>query len=206
MKILVACEFSQIVTRAFREKGQEAYSCDILPTEGNPAWHIQDDVLKHLDKGWDLMIAHPPCTYLSYAAAGSWNDKGRIEKRLKALEFFRLLWEAPIDRICIENPKGCASPVIAKYSQIIQPYYFGDRERKATWLWLKNLPLLEHYEQDTLLGNKKTLCQKPEPSYIKPDGTPRYFNEKVGGKNRAHNRSRFWPGIAQAMVEQWSEK
>jgi len=202
MKVLVACEFSQIVTKAFRKKGHEAMSCDLLPTEGNPAWHIQGDVLDILDDGWDMMIAHPPCTYLSYAGIRCWNDKNRIAKRLEALDFFRQLWEAPIDKICIENPRGCASPTIAKYSQIIQPYYFGDNAVKTTCLWLKNLTLLESYEQDTLLGDKKTLCKKPEPSYIKPDGTPRYFNEKVSGKNRAHNRSRFWPSIADAMAEQ----
>ena len=107
-----------------------------------------------------------------------------------------------MEKICIENPKGCASPTITKYSQVIQPYYFGDREKKATCLWLKNLPLLEYYEQNTLLGDKKTIVSKPEPSYIKPDGTPRFFTSGVN-KNRAHNRSRFFQGIANAMAEQW---
>jgi len=204
MRVLVACEFSQIVTKAFRARGHEAYSCDLLPTEGNPEWHIQGDVrhILGLRKGWDLMIGHPPCTYLSYAATAHWNKPGRCKKRLEALEFFRQLWEAPIEKICLENPKGCASPIIAKYSQEIQPYYFGDRHIKTTWLWLKNLPLLQHQKNDTL-WKQSTHTSKPEPISI--DNTERskkrYF---VDAKVRnPHHRSRFWPGIAKAMAEQW---
>ncbi|KKM86151.1 hypothetical protein LCGC14_1281890 [marine sediment metagenome] len=201
MKVLVACEFSGIVRDAFKAKGHDAWSCDLLPTE-RPGQHIQGDVLDVLDNKWDVMIAHPPCTYLSYAATRSWGDKGRLKKRLDALEFFGQLWEAPIDKICIENPKGCASPTIAKYSQEIQPFYFGDRKQKATWLWLKNLPMLIHSQRDNLFGDKKTHVEKPEPSYIKPDGTPRFFTSGIN-KNRAHNRSRFFQGIADGMAEQW---
>ena len=203
MKVLIACEFTQIVCKAFRERGHEAYSCDILPTEGNPDWHIQGDVLEILDDGWDMMIAHPPCTYLSFAAVRSWNDEGRVYKRLEALKFFADLWTAPVEKICIENPRGCASPTIAKYSQVIQPYYFGDNAVKTTWLWLKNLPQLMSYEQECLFGQSKNRSKKPEPSYYKPDGTPRYFNETASGKDRAKTRSRFWPGIAKEMVDQW---
>jgi len=139
MRVLVACEESQVVCIAFRNKGHEAYSCDLIPCSGgHPEWHIQDDVLKHLNDDWDMMIGHPPCTYLSFAANRSWNDPGRIYKRLEALKFFADLWEAPIPSICLENPKSCASPVISKYSQVVQPYYFGDPFLKTTWLWLKN--------------------------------------------------------------------
>lgn len=142
LKVLVACEESQAVTLAFRKLGHEAYSCDLQPCSGgHPEWHIQGDAIKEAYSGkYDLMIGHPPCTYLSFAGTRWWNDPGRCLKRLEALEFFRALWEAPIDKICLENPRGCASPTIAKYTQEIEPYYFGDEATKPTWLWLKNLP------------------------------------------------------------------
>ena len=148
------------------------------------------------------MIAHPPCTYLSYAGIAHWNKPGRCELRLKALDFFRQLYEAPINRICLENPKGCASPTIAKYTQEIQPYYFGDSEIKTTWLWLINLPPLKHYEISTFYDNK-THVPKPEPISI--DNTPRqkkrYFTD---AKIRdPYERSKTFPGIANAMANQW---
>ncbi|KKM25392.1 hypothetical protein LCGC14_1595490 [marine sediment metagenome] len=202
MKVLVACEFSGIVRDAFKAKGHDAWSCDLLPTE-RPGLHIQGDVLRIIDKDWDLMIAHPPCTYLSYAGIAHWNRPGRCKKRLEALEFFRQLWEAPIEKICIENPKGCASPTIAKYNQVIQPFYFGDREYKTTWLWLKNLLPLIHIEQDTFFETK-THTEKPEPISIDdtPRKKPRYF---VDAKTRSpHKRSVTFQGIADAMATQWN--
>lgn len=206
MKVLVACEFSGIVRDAFRVKGHDAWSCDLLPTE-KEGQHIQGDVLDILDNGWDLMIAHPPCTYLSYAGVAHWNKPGRCEKRLKALEFFRCLWEAPIEKICVENPKCCASPTITKYTQEIQPYYFGDRIHKPTWLWLKNLPKLIHTHNDTLFEGR-THTEFPEPEYYqqtgKQKGRKRYqIDGMKGGKERGKNRSRFFRGIADAMAEQW---
>ena len=203
MKVLIACEFSGIVRDAFIKRGHDAISCDLLPTE-RPGPHIQGDVLGVLDDGWDLMIAHPPCTYLSYVATRSWNDKGRCKKRLESLEFFRQIWEAPIDKICVENPKGCASPTIAKYSQIIQPWYWGDGYFKTTCLWLKNLLLLIHIENDTLF-EERTHTDKPKPVYVcEKTGKNVHWEEAIGGgKNRAKNRAKFWPGIADAMAEQW---
>jgi hypothetical protein len=202
MKVLVACEFSGIVRDAFKARGHDAWSCDLLPTE-KPGQHIQGDVLEILGNGWDLMIAHPPCTYLSYVATRSWNDVGRCKKRLDALEFFRQLWEAPIDKICVENPQGCASPTIAKYSQIIQPWYFGEPFYKTTCLWLKNLSLLIHLEDDTLF-EPKTHTPKPKPIYVcEKTGKNVHWNEAMGGSNRAKSRSIFWCGIADAMAEQW---
>lgn len=127
LKGVVMCEESQAVTKAFRELGHEVYSNDTKPCSGgHPEWHIQNSALDIMNDGWDFMIGHPPCTYLSYAGIRHWNAPGRLEKRLEALEFFGKLWTAPIKHICLENPKGCASPTIAKYSQEIQPYYFGD--------------------------------------------------------------------------------
>jgi len=198
MKVLVACEFSGIVRDAFKAKGHDAWSCDLLPTE-KPGQHIQGDVLKILNDSWDLMIAHPPCTYLSYAAMRVWNEPSRIKKRLEALEFFRQLWEAPIEKICMENPKGCASPTIAKYSQIIQPWYFGEPYYKTTCLWLKNLSLLIHIENETLF-EKKTYVRKPESTKIAGN----WYNK--GGKERQKNRAITFQGIANAMAEQWGQE
>jgi hypothetical protein len=201
LKILVACEESQVVCKAFRELGHEAYSCDIQDCSGErPEWHIKGDVLNHLNDGWDLMTAHPPCTYLSYAGTGYWNKPGRLENRLQALDFFSKLWLSPIDFICLENPKGCASPTIAKYSQEIQPYFFGDPHIKTTWLWLKNLPLLERTNE----------LEKPKPIYIDKKGKKRYFCDAISGKTHfgltgQKLRSKTFPGIAKAMANQWSE-
>jgi len=198
MRVLIACEESQEVCKAFRELGHEAFSCDVLPCSGgHPEWHIQEDVLKHLDDGWDLMIAHPPCTYLSYAATKFWNDRGRVWKRLEALDFFAKLWTAKIDYIAIENPMGCATPTIAKYSQIIQPYQFGDEESKRTCLWIKNLPLL-----------KGTKLVKPKIyGYYKKGkkkGMPIYGNSYLKfSEDRGKIRSKTFPGIAKAMANQW---
>ena len=202
MRVLIACEESQVVCIAFRNKGHEAYSCDIQECSGShPEWHIQGDVLEQLDKGWDLMVGHPPCTYLSYAGTRHWNNTGRVFKRLEALDFFAKLWEAPINMICLENPKGCASPTIAKYTQEIQPYYFGDDDMKTTWLWLRNLPPLLHSEGNTLFKNK-THVAKPEPhSILKTTGKATYFSD---GKTKDPKiRSKTFPGIANAMVNQW---
>jgi hypothetical protein len=205
MRVLIACEFSGIVREAFKARGHDAWSCDLLPTE-IPGQHIQGDVLKHLNDGWDLMIAHPPCTYVSYVGTAWWNDEGRLENRLAALIFFAKLWKAPIEKICIENPRGCASPTIAKYTQVIHPYYFGDIESKSTCLWLKNLPLLIHNETDTLF-EKRTHGDKQVRMFYKTGkkaGQPIYFNDSfTPTEDRAKLRSRTFPGIANAMAEQW---
>ena len=170
MRVLIACEESQVVCKAFRALGHEAYSADLQGCSGgHPEWHIQGDVFEVIEDGWDLMIGHPPCTYISYAGTAHWNNPGRVFKRLEALDFFARLWEAPIEKICLENPKSCASPTIAKYTQEIQPYYFGNRDFKTTWLWLKNLPLLQHTPVDTLF-EKATHTERPEPKSYLPDG------------------------------------
>ena len=201
MRVLVACEFSGIVRDAFIERGHDAMSCDLLPTE-RPGPHYQGDVLDIINDGWDMMIGHPPCNYISFAGTGSWNEPGRVFKRLEALEFFAKLWEAPIPKICLENPKSCASPVIAKYTQEIQPYYFGDPHMKTIWLWLKGLPPLQYSHTDSLF-QKRTATEKPLPISI--DNTvhkkKRYFTDaKI---RNPKERARFWPGIARAMAEQW---
>ena len=206
MKVLVACEESQVVTKAFRDLGHEAYSCDLQDCSGgHPEWHIIGDVSDILYDGWDLLIGHPPCTYISYAGTAHWNKPGRLLKRLVALEFFAKLWLAPIERICLENPKGCASPIIAKFTQEIQPYYFGDSDLKTTWLWLKNLPQLEHFREHNLF-NEMTHTKKPEPIYVdKVSGKKRYFTQAISGSNREFKRAKTFPGIAQAMADQWGD-
>ena len=206
MRILLACEESQAVCIEFRKLGHEAFSCDVLECSGgHPEWHIQGDVLEQLDKGWDMMIAFPPCTYISYAGTSSWNNSGRVFKRLEALYFFAKLWEAPINKICLENPKSCASPTIAKYSQEIQPYYFGDREFKTTWLWLKNLPLLTHVKTNNLF-EIATHTRKPEPkAYNKSGKAIHWCDSHTPSDDRQKLRSKTFPGIAKQMAAQWSE-
>lgn len=201
IKVLIACEYSGIIREAFKNKGCDVISCDLLPTE-IPGKHYQGNVLDILYNDFDLMIASPPCTYLSYAGNSSWNLPGRLTLRLEALIFFAKLWEAPIKHICIENPRGCASPAIAKYSQIIQPYYFGDNHIKTTCLWLKNLPKLTWDQQNTFFNDPISLI-KPNPLRI--DNTlrakKRYFCDAATRSSK--KRSKFWNGIAAAMADQW---
>lgn len=143
MKILIACEESGIVREAFRANGHDAWSCDVLETR-IPGQHIKGDALEAAyGQKWDMMIGHPECTYL--AVCQTWRcrrDPARALKETEAIEFFRKLWEAPIERICLENPKSVASTRVAPKSQTIHPWQFGHPEQKTTWLWLKNLPLL----------------------------------------------------------------
>ena len=180
MKVLIACEFSGIVRNAFARHGHDAWSCDLLPTE-REGKHIQDDVLKHLDEDWDLMIAFPPCTYL--ASSGARWFKDRIPEQLESLEFVRQLMNAPIKRIAIENPIGVISTKIRKPDQIIQPWQFGHGETKATCLWLKELPLLK---ATNIVAGRIARVHKEPPS-----------------KDRSKNRSRTYEGIAEAMSIQW---
>lgn len=212
MRVLIACEFSGIVRDAFTAKGHEAWSCDILPTE-SPGNHYQCDVREILNEEWDLMIAHPPCKYLSNAGIGYFNvikygekAMNRWRNRIDGFEFFMALVNAPIDRICIENPVGFPNTAYRKPDQIIHPYYFGDKQMKRTCLWLKNLPTLEYQLQDDLFG-KATATDKPEPVFT--DNTirakKRYFTDAVIGysNNHGHERSYTFPSIAQAMADQW---
>ena len=181
MKVLVACEFSGIVRDAFAEKGNDAWSCDLLPSERD-GQHIQDDVLLHLTENWDLMVSFPPCTHIAVSGARWFKDKQKEQE--EALNFVRQLMKAPIDRICIENPISIISTKIRKPDQIIQPWMFGHGETKATCLWLKNLQKLK---PTSIVSGREQRVWKESPS---PD--------------RWRNRSRTYPGIAKAMAEQWS--
>lgn len=188
MRVIVGCEFSQIVTMAFRNKGYEAFSCDLLPTEGNhPEWHYQEDIFDVLKReSFDIGIFHPPCTRLANSGV-RWLDERDLweDMRIAAL-FFKRLMDAPIPKIAIENPipHSYAVEIIGrKYDQIIQPWMFDHGETKATCLWLKGLPKL--VPTKIVSGREHGIYKMP------------------GGKNQAKNRSRTFPGIAEAMAEQW---
>ena len=180
MRVLIACEFSGRVRDAFAALGHDAWSCDILPTE-SPGNHLQEDVLGVLDRGWDLMIAHPPCTHL--AVSGARHFKYKVTEQADALEFVRALMQAPIPKIAIENPIGVISSKIIKPTQIIQPWQFGHGETKATCLWLTNLPKLV-------------------PTNI-VEGRAQNIHKMPPSKDRWKLRSLTYPGIASAMAAQW---
>lgn len=200
MKILVACEYSGTTRDAFAAKGWDAWSCDLLPSD-TPGNHYQGSVLDILDWGWDMMVAHPPCTYLSYAAKWCWDREGRAELRAQAMEFFMQMYNAPVPLVCVENPLGYPCEAFRKYDQIVHPYYFGDDAQKRTCLWLKGLPKLLWSKSDNLFDTKTSL-DKPTPIYYDSDGYPRHFTDAAWS---AHARSKSFPGIAQAMAEQWTE-
>jgi site-specific DNA-cytosine methylase len=182
MRVLVACEFSGVVRDAFIARGHEAWSCDLLPTESTPTYHLRMDVRTCLERRqWDLMIAHPPCTHLAVSGARWFKDK-HAEQEL-ALVFVRMLLDAPIPKIALENPVSVISTQIRKPDQIIQPWQFGHPETKATCLWLKNLPLLKPTK---IVEGREARVHRASP-----------------GPNRWKERSRTLPGIATAMAEQW---
>jgi len=204
MRVLVACEFSGIVRDAFIARGHDAVSCDLLPTEREGP-HIQGDVLKILADGWDLMIAHPPCTHLAVSGARWWKEKQADGRQAAAIDFFINLMKAPIDKIAVENPVGILSSVYRGPDQYIQPFWFGDSVQKKTGLWLIGLPPL-----------KPTNIVDRGMVYVDPRGN------KHGGVHttlakRAYSplmllprseerwkiRSRTFPGIAEAMSIQW---
>jgi hypothetical protein len=181
MRVLIACEFSGVVREAFRAHGHDAYSCDLLPTEGEQAHHIMCDVLTLLRGQWDLMIAHPPCTHLAVSGARWFRDK--LPEQEAALDFVRMLMGAPIERICVENPISIISSRIRKPDQIIQPWMFGHGETKATCLWLRNLPKLT--PTNIVTGRHARVHRLPP------------------GPDRWKERSRTLTGIAKAMAQQW---
>lgn len=180
MRVLVACEFSGIVREAFAAQGCDAWSCDLIPTE-IAGQHWQGDVLKILDWNWDLMIAHPPCTHL--ATSGARWFKYKLAEQAAAMHFARIIYEAPIAKIALENPKSILSTHLGKPSQIIHPWQFGHGEVKETHLWLKNLPLLR---TTNVVAGREAVIHKMGPS-----------------KDRSKNRSRTYAGIAEAMASQW---
>ena len=210
MRVLVACEESQAVTKAFRKLGHEAYSCDIQECSGDkPEWHIKGDAIKEAYSGkYDLMIAHPPCTYLAVSGArwmynkdGSVN-KERLTNQRKALNFVQKLMDAPIEKIAIENPVSVISSQIRKPDQIIQPYEYGHSEAKKTCLWLKNLPLL----RSTKIVDKGEFVEWVDKNGKKKRQAKWYLDVLTKAKTKAERqklRSKTYQGIADAIANQW---
>ena len=193
MKVLVACEFSGVVRRAFRERGHDAWSCDLLPASDDSQYHIRDDVLNHFYGDWDLMIAHPPCTHLAVSGARWFKDKAQEQE--EALWFVGQLLNAPINKICLENPVSIISTRIRKPDQIVQPWMFGDEATKTTCLWLKNLPLLK---PTNVVGKGERHVTKGGRSL------PKWYNLPPS-EDRGKLRSVTFKGFADAMAEQWGE-
>jgi len=221
-RILVACEESQAVTKELRKLGHEAFSCDLLPCSGgHPEWHYQEDIFNVIDKGWDIMIAFPPCTYLAVSGARwmynpedsdlPFNERrphprhpNRREQQSDAIKFVKQLLNSPIDKIAIENPIGVLSSFLRKPNQIIQPWMFGDKAQKSTCLWLKNLPELiptdivdkgEFFEFTSKKGVKKRMAMW-------------YYKALQNAKTPAERstlRSKTFKGIAKAMATQWTK-
>lgn len=205
MNILIACERSGTVRNAFAAKGHFVVSADLHPSD-HPGNHFQGDVLQITTLKWDMMIAFPPCKYLSYAGNKYWNEPGRKEKREEALKFFKLLYEQDIPRICIENPIGYPIKAFRPPDQVIHPYFFGDRYFKRTCLWLKNLPPLHHSPVNTLFW-QRSHTEKPAPVYITRSGKPIHTTEAIGTqKHREYLRAKTFQAIANAMADQWDFK
>jgi len=211
MKILIACEESQAVTKEFRKRGHEAFSCDLYESSGgHPEWHLQQDVVPLLTQKWDMIIAFPTCTYLTNAGTRHYSRRinpehkvaAREKKREEAAMFFMLFANAKCDKIAIENPVGWMNSSHRKPDQIIHPFYFGDNFKKRTCLWLKGLPPLVPTD----------MLPPPEPMYIckgrlsggkKIGWCEGIKGTKGGQEGRAKARSKTFPGIARAMAEQW---
>ena len=191
MKVLVACEYSGIVREAFAKRGHDAWSCDLLPTDQPSDKHIQGDVLEIINDGWDLIIAHPPCTHLSLSGAKYWAEKRADGRQQAAIKFVEDIWDADCPRICIENPVGALTnhSKLGKASQYINPFEFGHAEQKRTGLWLKGLPKLK--------GTK----------FIDVKGLPNKERHRLHwlppSKDRWKIRSTTFQGIADAMADQW---
>lgn len=219
MKVIVGCELSQVVMSAFLKKGHDAYSCDTEPCEGNyPERHFQEDILQLLKREkFDLGIFHPPCTYLSNAGIGWFNEEKygqkaveRKRKREKAMEFFMQLYNSSILKLCVENPVGYPNSCFRKPDQVVQPYFFGDNHKKGTCLWLRGLPKLIHIKESDLFCEKTHLPEpapisiqyrKPSKYYKGGEEKKRYFTDAY--TRNAKVRSVTFPGIANAMANQW---
>jgi hypothetical protein len=193
MRVLVACEESQAVCIAFRNRGHEAYSCDLLPCSGgHPEWHIQDDVLKHLDDGWDMMIAFPPCTHLAVSGAAWFEQKREDGRQQQGIDFFMAFTNTNISKWAIENPVGIMSKIYKKPDQYIQPWQFGNPVSKKTCLWLKGIPQLLPTQ---IVSKSKYITAPSGRSY------PEWCWNT--GKGCGVERSKTFPGIAEAMATQW---
>ena len=205
MKILVACEESQAVTKELRKLGHQAFSCDILSCSGgHPEWHIQGDVLEQLDKGWDMLIAFPPCTHLAVSGARHFAKKIADGRQQQGIDFFMKMVNAPIPKKAIENPIGIMSTKYRKPNQIIQPWEYGDKAQKSTCLWLEGLPNLI----PTNIVEKGEFVEFVSKKGVKKRQPKWYFDALKKAKTpqeRSTLRSKTFPGIAKAMATQWTK-
>ena len=194
MRVLIACEESQMVCLAFRERGHIAFSCDIQSCSGgHPEWHIEDDVLKYINLDWDLIIAHPPCTDLAVSGARWFEEKKKSGQQQRSIDFFMKFTDLKCKHVAIENPVCIMSTIYRKPDQIIQPWQYGHPYTKSTCLWLKNLPLLK----------PTNILEKPESGWVNQSFTK---DGRYGGFknfNGSKQRSNTFEGIANAMAEQW---
>ncbi len=206
MKILVACEESQAVTKHLRKLGHQAFSCDILDCSGgHPEWHLKDDVFKVIQKDWDMMIAFPPCTHLATSGARHFAKKIADGRQQQGIDFFMALINAPIERIAVENPIGIMSTKYRKPDQIIQPWQFGDKAQKSTCLWLKNLPKLV----PTDVVDKGEFFEFTSKKGVKKKMAMWYYKALLEAKTpeqRSTLRSKTFEGIAHAMATQWTQE
>ena len=203
MRILVACEESQAVTKELRKLGHDAFSCDILPCSGgHPEWHIQGDVLEQLDKGWDMLIAFPMCSHLACSGARHFKQKIADGRQQEGIDFFMKMINAPIPKIAVENPIGIMSTKYRKPDQIIQPWMFGDKAQKSTCLWLKGLPKLV----PTDIVDKGEFIEFTSKKGVKKRQPKWYFDALKNAKTNAERstlRSKTFQGIADAIASQW---
>jgi site-specific DNA-cytosine methylase len=199
MRVLIGCECSGRVRDAFAARGHETWSCDLKASAGN---HIEGDILEQIDREWDLMIAHPPCTHLSCSGAAWFREKKRDGRQQFAVGFFMMLASAPIRRICLENPVGIMSTIWRKPDQVIQPYHFGDEFQKTTCLWLKNLPRLTHSDESDWFTEKTHVGKGEMVTYASGKVMPKWYAELRGNGER---RSVTFQGIAEAMADQWGK-
>lgn len=201
LRVLVACEESQAVTKEFRALGHEAYSCDLLPCSGgHPEWHIEGDVTKMFNQQWDLVIAFPPCTDLTKACANLWPVKQQDGRQKKAFDFVKSIWDINCNHIAIENPVGWLNTNWMKPIQIFHPFHFGDPYKKQTCLWLNGLPKLEYTNvvEPTHNWHSGSIGYVKDGVRIRPKTKPMTFMD-------SKRRSKTFPGIAKAMATQWSE-
>ncbi|CAB4137475.1 hypothetical protein UFOVP318_34 [uncultured Caudovirales phage] len=208
MRVLIACEESDEVRSRFEQMGFDAWSCDIQPNRNPNAKHYQCSIFDILNNGWDAMIAFPPCTHLAVSGAAWFEQKRKDGRQQEGIDFFMAMVNAPIKHIAIENPVGIMSKLYRKPDQKIQPYYFGDEEQKTTCLWLKNLPKLYHNAKPNLFDQNTTWVNKGEIIEFKSGcKMPKWYADawKLSKEERSKLRSKTFPGIAQAMADQWGK-
>jgi len=197
MRVLLACEESQAVTKEFRDRGHDAYSCDILPSSGSlPEYHLQQDVIPLLKQEWDLIIAFPPCTHLASSGAAWFEQKRKDGRQQEGIDFFMLFTNLDAPKVVIENPVGIMSRIYRKPDQIIQPWWFGDPFEKRTCLWLKGVEPLVATDE---------VKPAPRSEYASGRTMPTWYADawKLPPAERSKARSKTFPGIAKAMAEQW---